>query len=161
MIIEYKKGIGIIISDQHVEWNMKRSEVRNILGLKYKEENHDFSDLLPDDSFDLKMERDIYIEKGNYHFFLNYKDDLLRSIEVHENDIIRINGVEIMIGEEIRDSLLKINSISQNIKQTEKGEYLIEDLKIALADSFFMGGDSTMLDYFYASASISHLIDNQ
>ena len=99
-------------------------------------------------------------KKAKNYFFLNYNEDnKLQSIEIHGGIDVKIKNFTLEFKKDITIALKSLSAISENYSEVEDGNYVFEDLKMAIATSESMGGDGNGLDYFYASNDIEHMID--
>lgn len=110
----------------------------------------------------IHQKRDLYenLNSDNDMLFLNYdKDGKLKELEVHSGFDILVNNIRLDFGNEILFFLNQFQKNGLEHFETEKGNYLLPQLKMTIADSESMGGNGTGLSYFYATSDISHLTE--
>jgi hypothetical protein len=165
--VTYQLGKSVSFDNTVLLWDLDRQEVRNLLNDKFKiaDDVIDLSEYYDGDtSKNIIQRRDIYENyKGQENlFFLNFNaNDKLTEIELQHGFIIHIEGIEIDFSMDIEEVAELLTSISNDKKQLSEGEYFFEKLKLTVASSNAMGGDSSELAYFYCSKDVSHLLDNR
>ena len=68
-------------------------------------------------------------------------------------------GITLTFGNDISELIKEFKKHSYTPTVAKKGEYFFESLKMVIANSESMGGEGNGLDYFYAGADVSHVID--
>jgi hypothetical protein len=164
MLIKYIQNKGIVIGDNEIYWNEKRSIIRNYLENKHQEDDRIITMdayFEGEESKTFNQKRDIY---QNFHsdenlFFLSYdENDELKEFEFHIDIDVQIENTNIKSGQELEEIINNFETNSHKVFEIEQGNYLIPSLKISLMDDEYMGGDSeNTLSYFYAAKDISHL----
>lgn len=164
--VTYHPDKSVSFDNTVLLWDLDRQEVRKLLNDKFKiaDEVIDLSEYHDGDtSKNIIQLRDIY---ENYKgldnlFFLNFDaNDKLTEIELQRGFIICIEGVEIDFSMKVEKVAELLTSISNEKKQLSEGEYFFKKLKLTVASSSAMGGDSSELAYFYCSKDVSHLVES-
>ncbi len=158
MTIQYFPNEGFKIADKEIKWGDRRNSIRQILTDEYEERNGtiDNSEFFNGDtSFNIDYRQDLY---KNYK--INYdKDDFVKELEVHQNADILVARVLLTFGTDISELLSKLERINYLPTTVKEGEFFFEQLKMVIATSESMGGEGDGLNYFYAGADVTHVID--
>lgn len=162
---KYLPNKGFILNSVRIKWNDDRDSVREKIGNKHKEDDKtiDVAEYFDgDESVKIHQKRDVYknLNAINDLLFLHYdKYNKLRELEVHSGFDIMIDNIRLGFGNEISDILKQFQESGVEYLETEKGNYLVPNLKITKVNSESMGGNGTGLSYFYATSEINHLTD--
>ncbi len=163
--IQILSNEGIIINDVNLLWNSDRNDIRNLLNLKYKENDTfiDFSTYFDgDSSHNIHQKRDVYkkiFSKNDLVFLIYDKENKLRELEIHSGYRIVLDDIEFRFNRDIKEYLNIFKNKQIIYKEIEEGNYFFEKLKIVIADNEAMGGDGHNLAYFCVSSDVNHLIE--
>lgn len=164
--LTYQPDKSISFGDVLLSWGSGRTQIRKLLN-----DNFEISDQVidlsqynnGDISYNILQRRDIYRNfQGHDNFFsINFdNEDKLHEIEIHYGFDINIYGKIINFSMDIETVVELLNNISGDKKLLSDGEYLFQDLKLAVASRDAMGGDGKELAYFYCSKDVTHLTDS-
>jgi hypothetical protein len=157
-MVHYLPNEGFKIESKEIRWGQKRNLIRQILGEEFKQDdgiidNSQFFD--GDTSYNINYRRDLY-----QNFKTSYdENDFLTELEIHQGIDISVVGITLTFGNDISKLIKEFKKHSYTPTVAKKGEYFFESLKMVIANSESMGGEGNGLDYFYAGADVSHVID--
>jgi hypothetical protein len=158
MTLDYLPGIGFKIESKEIKWGQKRELIRQDFGAEFKQDDRkiDNSQFFGGDtSFDISFRRDLYRDfKTNYD-----ENDCLTELEVHQEIKIIVLGITLTFGKDIHELMEEFLRHNYSARVAREGEFFFEDLKMVIANSESMGGEGNGLAYFYAGASVSHVLD--
>ena len=155
--LTYQPDKSISFGELLLPWGVDRQKIRILLNGNY-EINDSVIELNQynngETSQNIVQRRDIYknyLSQDNF-FFLNFdENDKLQDIEIHHGLVINIGTIIVSFEMDIEKVADLINGISSSKRKISEGEYLFEDLKLAIASSEAMGGEGNELSYFYCS----------
>jgi hypothetical protein len=156
LTITYIPNVGMTINKAEINWGTQREIIRKLLN-----NNHKAQDSINDDA-NISQKRDVY---KNYNgsdnfFFLNYnKNNKLIELEVHDGVEIIVGSALLSFEKELSAIVEDLQTISPLVTKIGDCEYFFKDLKLTISDLEAMGGDGSVLGYFYCSVNTDHLIE--
>ncbi|MBP6023023.1 hypothetical protein [Ferruginibacter sp.] len=161
--ITYYPDLGVSINDIAINWGTDRFIIRQLLANQHKESNSitDLSEFHNgSNEYNIIQRRDIYenYQGHDNYFFFNYdKDDTLKEIEIHNGMEISVIGTKLSFDKDFQENVSLLKNISTDNRQVSNGEHFFKDLKLTIADNESMGGEDSVLSYFYCANNVDHL----
>ncbi|MEC3907833.1 hypothetical protein VOI54_12460 [Tamlana sp. 2201CG12-4] len=158
LLFEYYPDKGIKIDGLTLNWKENRTDNRKKLKNSHTAKDKTFD--IGDGKTLIISRKDIYKNynsKENY-FFLKYdENDKLQELEVHIGATIKIIDFTIGFDQPLSNFIDELKDHKIEVTEMDRGNYLIPDYKMTMADDEHMGGNGFGLSYFYATDDISHL----